>query len=60
MNSKLSNLFIPTGGITGAILNTFPNLHSLVSTMVCAALGAIIAYFIKMLLDCIFLKKAVR
>lgn len=54
MSSKVSNLFPPVGGATGALLEAFPHFSSILSTIVLAAIGATVGYLVKLLLDWVF------
>jgi hypothetical protein len=58
MSNKISNLFSPLGGITGALIEAGPTLNSIYVTVIFAIIGATVGYFVKLFWDYIFKKKS--
>jgi len=61
-NNKLSNFFPVGGGSIGAVAQAnnvdfvqyFPQWEAVISTIIIAALGAVIGYMVKLIFDLIF------
>ena len=49
--TRISDFFPPIGGITGALTAIAPHFGSILSTILLAAIGATVGYFVKLFWD---------